>query len=375
MADRSTQKPLSLRSRVVHAGHTKAEQGKPFVQSPVFASTFHLSGEVSHNTYQYGRFHNPGWDALEQGLGELEQGKAIIFPSGMAASAAIMTALLQAGDTLLLADDGYQPTIIYAQKYLQKFGVKVKTMPTLAIAEQDFSDIKLVFIETPSNPLLDVIDIQQLADKIHAANGILAVDNTTLTPLGQQPLLLGADISMCSDTKALNGHSDVVFGHVATSRTDLYDAMLLWRKLAGNIPGPMETWLVHRGLASLDMRLERMTTNAQGIAEYLQQHDKVKSIRYPGLTTDPSYPIACRQMNHFGFIISFDLGQQSSADQFLQQAQMIIEATSFGGMHTMAERRQRWGVDNVCDGLVRLSVGCEKLEDLLDDIEQALVSL
>ena len=342
------------------------------MQSPVFASAFHHSGDVDNQHYQYGRFHNPGWDALEQGLSELEQGRAIIFPSGMAASAAIMTALLESGDTLLLADDGYQPTIAYAKTFLQKFGVKVKTVPTLAIAEQDFAGIKLVFIETPSNPLLDVIDIQQLADKVHAANGILAVDNTTLTPLGQQPLLLGADISMCSDTKALNGHSDVVFGHVATNRTDLFDAMALWRKLAGNIPGPMETWLVHRGLASLDMRLARMTTNAQAIAEYLQQHDKVKAIRYPGLTTDPSFEIASRQMHNFGFIISFDLGEQTQAEHFLRQTKMIVEATSFGGMHTMAERRGRWSVDEVSSGLVRLSVGCEKLDDILQDIEQAL---
>ncbi|NQZ05665.1 MAG: cystathionine gamma-lyase [Algicola sp.] len=372
MSDHSNQKPASLRSAVVHAGHSKAEQGQPFVQSPVFASAFHHSGVVDNQHYQYGRFHNPGWDALEQGLSELEQGRAIIFPSGMAASAAIMTALLESGDTLLLADDGYQPTIAYAKTFLQKFGVIVKTVPTLAIAEQDFAGIKLVFIETPSNPLLDVIDIQQLADKVHAANGILAVDNTTLTPLGQQPLLLGADISMCSDTKALNGHSDVVFGHVATNRTDLFDAMALWRKLAGNIPGPMETWLVHRGLASLDMRLQRMTTNAQAIAEYLQQHNKVISLRYPGLTTDPSFEIASRQMHNFGFIISFDLGGQTQANNFLQQAKMIVEATSFGGMHTMAERRGRWGVDDVSSGLVRLSVGCEKLDDILQDIEQAL---
>lgn len=366
------QKPLSLASRVVHAGHNKAQQGQPFVQSPVFASTFHMSGDVDSQNYQYGRFHNPSWEALEQGLGELEQGRAIIFPSGMAASAAVMTALLESGDTLLLASDGYHPTVAYAKSYLQKFGVNVKTAPTMAIAEQDLTDIKLVFIETPSNPLLDVIDIQQLADKVHAAGGILAVDNTTLTPMGQQPLLLGADISMCSDTKALNGHSDVVFGHVATNQTDLFDAMVMWRKLAGNIPGPMETWLVHRGLASLDMRLQRMTTNAQAIAEYLQQHPKVKTLRYPGLTTDPSYEIASRQMHLFGFIISFDLGEQNQAEQFLQQMNMIAEATSFGGMHTIAERRKRWGVDNVSCGLIRLSVGCEQLDDILQDIEQAL---
>ncbi len=369
---KTSSKVASLGTKVVHAGINKAQQGNPFMQGPTFASTFHLSGEVTSDHHQYARFHNPTWDALEQGLGELEQGKAIIFPSGMAASAAVMTALVEAGDTILLQSDGYYATRAYAETFLQKFGVTIFAVPTLEIPNQDFSKIKLAFIETPSNPLLDVIDIQALAAKTHAAGSLLAIDNTTLTPLGQQPLLLGADISMCSDTKALNGHSDVVFGHVATQRDDLFDSMQLWRKLSGNIPGPMETWLVHRGLASLDMRLERMVNNAQLVAEYLEKHPKVKMIRYPGLKSDPSYEIACQQMYHFGFIVSFDLAEKEKADRFLQNAQMIFEATSFGGMHTMAERRARWGTDDVSAGLIRLSVGCERVDDLLLDIEKAL---
>lgn len=368
-------KPLSVATKTVHAGHNKPKQGAAFSQSPVFASTFHLSGDVDLSCHQYGRFSNPSWDALEQALSDLEHGNCLIFPSGMAAIAAVLTAFVEAGDTILLASDGYQPTITYAKTYLQKFGVTVKTAKTLAFENLDFTDIKLVFIETPSNPMLDVLDIQQLADKVHQANGILAVDNTTLTPLGQQPLLLGADISVCSDTKALNGHSDVVFGHIATNNNDLFEAIALWRKLAGNIPGPMETFLVHRGLASLDMRLQRMTNNAQAIADYLHSHNKVKTIRYPGLPSDPSHQLAKQQMQHFGFIISFDLGSQQQAELFLQNTQLIIEATSFGGMHTMAERRKRWGVDDVPDGLVRLSVGCEQLQDILADIEQALVNV
>ena len=356
----------------IHVGQTEPEQGKPLVQSPVFASTFHHSGDVDEQHYQYGRFHNPGWDALEKAIGQLEQGRAIVFPSGMAACAAVMTALVEAGDNILLASDGYQPTVAYAKTYLEKFGVNVKTAATPNIIEQDFSGIKLVFIETPSNPLLDVIDIRQLADKVHGAGGLLAIDNTTMTPLGQQPLKLGADVSVCSDTKALNGHSDVVFGHVATQDDALFDAMILWRKLAGNIPGPMETFLVHRGLASLDMRLQRMTANALAISEFLHKHPKVKGIRYPGLSSDPSHAVAKRQMRHFGFIISFDLGDKVLADSFLQQTKLIVEATSFGSMHTTAERRARWGVDKVSEGLIRLSVGCEPLNEILTDIEGAL---
>lgn len=362
----------SFATQVVHAGHTPKQQGGAIAQSPVFASTFHLAGDVCPNSYQYGRFNNPSWQALEKTLGELELGSALIFPSGMAAIACVLTALVESGDTILLANDGYQPTIAYAETYLKKFGVNIKTAKTVELLSQDFSGIKLVFIENPSNPMLDVVDIKVLAERVHAGNGLLAVDNTTLTPLGQQPLLLGADISVCSDTKALNGHSDVVFGHVATTDSELFESMALWRKLAGNIPGPMETFLVQRGLASLDMRLARMTENAMVIAEFLNAHEKVKAIRYPGLPSDPSHQLAKTQMYHFGFIISFDLGEQQKAETFLANTKLIIEATSFGGMHTFAERRKRWGVDDVSPGVIRLSVGCEQVEDIIQDIAQAL---
>jgi cystathionine gamma-lyase len=360
-------------TKVVHAGQCKSHNGKPFMPGPVFASTFHLSGDTEGDTHQYARYAHPTWDILEKSIGELEMGKVLIFPSGMAAAAAVMTSLLKKGDTLLLASDGYQTTRSYAENFLCKFGVNVKTLPTIQIPDADFSSVKLVFIETPSNPMLDVVDIKKLAKKIHSHGGLLAIDNTTLTPLGQKPLLLGADISMCSDTKAMNGHSDVVFGHVATTNPDLYESMLLWRKVSGSIPGPMETWLMQRGLSSLDMRLERMVNNAKLIADYLSAHDKVLSIRYPGLIDDPSHAIACEQMQHFGFVISFDLGSKTKAELFLKNTQLIYEATSFGGMHTMAERRARWGSDDdLPEGLVRLSVGCENPQDIISDIDQAL---
>jgi len=361
-------------TQIVHAGVKPPQQGNAFNQGPVFASAFHLAGEVDTEHHQYARFHNPTWDAIEQGITELEGGKAIVFPSGMAAISAVLTSFVKSGDRILLQSDGYYATRAYAENFLVKFGVEIITLPTLEIPSYDFSRVRLVFVETPSNPLLDVLDIRELAEKVHAAGGLLAIDNTTMTPLGQQPLGLGADISMCSDTKAMNGHSDVLFGHVATANEKLYEAMQLWRKLSGNIPGPMETWLVHRGMASLDMRLERMVNNAQQVADYLANHASVKSLRYPGLADDPSYQIARQQMNHFGFIISFDLGDKEAADKFFKQSKLIIEATSFGGLHTMAERRARWGTDNVSPGLVRLSVGCEKADDILRDLQLALSS-
>ena len=206
---------------------------------------------------------------------------------------------------------------------------------------------------------------------MRAAGGLLAIDNTTATVLGQRPLALGADLSMSADTKALNGHSDVVFGHVSSNNPALIERVRLWRKLAGNIPGPMETWLVHRGLATLDVRLERMVKNAQQIAELLVNHPAVNWVRYPGLASDPSHHIAAEQMDHFGFIVSFDLGSTQRAEQFLTSS-LVFEATSFGGVHTMAERRARWGTDDVPDGFVRLSVGCEHIDDLIESISQAL---
>lgn len=360
-------------TRVIHAGLPKAEQGRPFNNGPVFASTFHLSGASDSADFQYARFSNPTWQALETGLSELEGGETVIFPSGMAAAAAIMSSLVKSGDTIVLPADGYFATRAYALEFLKPNDVNIELVDTTALLDHDFSRTKLVLIESPSNPLLDVVDIRALAAKVHNHGGLLAIDNTTATVVGQRPLELGADISMSADTKALNGHSDVVFGHVSASSPDIIERVRLWRKLAGNIPGPMETWLVHRGLATLDVRLERMVRNAQAVAEFLTACPAVKFVRYPGLVNDPSHETAKSQMNSFGFIISFDLGSAENADKFLQSTALIFEATSFGGVHTMAERRARWGTDDVPEGLVRLSVGCENIADLLNTIKQALL--
>ncbi len=365
----------SLNSLSINAGAPAAANGRAFRNGPEFASTFHLSGEVDPDSYQYGRFGQPTWSALEQGIAELEGGETIIFPSGMSAAAAILTSLVKPGQTILLPSDGYAPVRYYTEQYLVKFGVKLITIATKEIDTFDFDDIDLALLETPSNPMLDTFDIRLAADKIHRQGGILAIDNTTLTFLGQQALSLGADISMCADTKAVNGHSDVVFGHVSSNNTELCNTIRDWRKYSGNIPGPMETWLVHRSLSTLDVRLERMCNNAQIIAEALSEHPKVKSIRYPGLVNDPSYGIAKAQQLLFGFIISFELANKEAADKFLKACALVHEATSFGGVHSTAERRARWGTDKIPEGVVRFSVGCERADDLLADIENALAQI
>lgn len=362
----------SLASLSINAGAPSPKKGRAFRHGPEFASTFHLSGDVDANAYQYGRFDQPTWTSLEKGLAELEGGDTVIFPSGMSAASAILTSLVKPGDTILLPSDGYAPVRYYTEKYLVRFGINLKTIPTCEIDSFDFKGIAIALLETPSNPLLDTFDIQAAANKIHSHGGLLAIDNTTLTFLGQQPLSLGADFSMSADTKAVNGHSDVLFGHVSSTDKDLSDKIREWRKLSGNIPGPMETWLVHRSLSTLDVRLERMCNNAMQLAHQLSEHPKVLSIRFPGLTSDPSYAMAKQQQQCFGFIISFELKNKVIADQFLEACKLVYVATSFGGVHSTAERRARWGTDDIAEGIIRFSVGCERIDDLINDVISAL---
>jgi cystathionine gamma-lyase len=231
---------------------------------------------------------------------------------------------------------------------------------------------RLLWLETPCNPALDVCDIALMAEAAHAAGALVLVDNTTCSCLGQQPLTLGADFSLSSDTKATTGHSDLILGHVSVREAIWGDKLRAWRTQMGSVAGPMEVWLAHRSLATLDVRLERQSRNALAIAEFLASRPDVRGVRYPGLPSDPAYPVASRQMKFFGPIVGFELGNRELAEQFLKSSQLIIEATSFGGVHTTAERRARWGGDKVSEGFIRLSVGCEDAQDLTEDLGQAL---
>ena len=373
--DHLTKQGPSNATLSINAGAPKPKQGNAFRHGPEFASAFHLSGDVDPHAYQYGRFGQPTWTSLEEGLATLEGGDTVIFPSGMSAASAILTSLISPGETILLPSDGYSPVRYYTEQYLVRFGVKLKTIATNKIDDFDFEGIDIAFLETPSNPMLDTFDIKRAASKVHALGGLLAIDNTTLTFLGQQPLALGADISMSADTKAVNGHSDVLFGHVSCTDIDLSNKIRDWRKYSGNIAGPMETWLVHRSLATLDVRLQRMCETAILLAHELVKHKKVLSVRYPGLPNDPSFDVATRQQALYGFIISFELENKIIADRFLAACNLVYVATSFGGVHSTAERRARWGADNVAQGVIRFSVGCERADDLVYDVMSALDSI
>ena len=351
------------------AGHLGDSVGPAIVPS----SVFFLPGDPA-GPYQYARWSNPTWSALEEALSILEDAEAVIFPSGMAAEAAVLCTLPKPGDRILLPSDAYYTTRTLADTYLKPAGVSIVTCASTDYDRQDFTGFRLVWIETPSNPGLDICDIRKAAAKGRQAAATVIVDNTTATPLGQRPLELGADVVVSSDTKTINGHSDVVFGHVASRDARLIAAMRDWRKLSGAIPGPFESWLVHRGLETLEVRFDRMCSNAEALAARLAEHGKVQQVKYPGLASHPAHAVAKSQMLRFAMILGVTLSDKSSAEKFINGCKFIRPTTSFGGVHTSAERRARWG-DKVPEGFVRLSVGCEPLEELWKEMKVALDGL
>ncbi|WP_436790604.1 cystathionine gamma-lyase [Yinghuangia sp. YIM S10712] len=359
-------------TRAVHAGRAEVSPGGPFTAGPVFASTYHLSGEPS-GPFQYGRFANPTWVALERALGELEDAAEVVtFASGMAAISAVLLGLTAPGDTVVLPSDGYPATRTLGD-HLAARGATVRRAPTAADAQADvLAGANLLWLETPSNPGLDVCDIARLSELAHAEGALVAVDNTLATPLGQRPLALGADLSVASGTKALTGHSDILLGYVACADPAVADRVRAWRTLTGGVPGPMEAWLAHRSLATLHLRLARQAENAVAVARLLQSRAEVTGVRHPALPEDPAYPVAARQMRRHGCVVGFTLPDAATADRFLRALRLVAEATSFGGTHSIAERRGRWPGDAVAPGFIRFSVGCEDPEDLLADVVQAL---
>jgi cystathionine gamma-lyase len=233
----------------------------------------------------------------------------------------------------------------------------------------------MVFLETPSNPLLDVCDIAAVARAAHAAGALVAVDNTTATPLGQRPLDLGADLTVGSDTKALTGHSDLLLGHVSTRDDALYAAIQRWRNNTGNTPGPFEAWLGHRSMSTLDLRLARQAQNAAAVAEVLAASSAVTGVRWPWREGDPSFALASRQMLRPNGVVSAELADEAAVTTLLGAARLWNAATSFGGVHSTVDRRAQWGGDAVPPGFVRLSCGIEDTADLVVDLSVALAAL
>ncbi|HEX6754323.1 MAG TPA: cystathionine gamma-lyase [Mycobacteriales bacterium] len=361
-------------TRAVHAGVPRARRGEPLLPGPVLASAYHLAGP-GEGEDTYGRSGNPTWRAYEAALGELEGGEAVLFASGLAAVSAVLLSVLRSGDTVVVPSDGYFLTRRFVAERMSGWGVESREVATARpLSESDVRGARLVLLESPSNPWLDVCDLRAAAEVAHAAGALVAVDNTTCTALGQSPLELGADLSVCSDTKATTGHGDLVLGHVAAREEGLLGGLREWRTRAGAVAGPFEAWLAHRSLATLDLRLGRQSANALALAEALGSHPAVRGLRYPGLPDDPAYPVAVRQMRRFGGLVSFELADADAVAAFTDRSALVTEATSFGGLHTSADRRARWG-DDVPAGFVRLSAGCEDAADLVADLVGALDTL
>lgn len=364
-------------TRAVRAGVPAERLSAPPLPGPVFAAHYHLPGDLDGAPYTYGRDGNPTWTALERAVAELEapgddRAEAVTFASGMGAISAVLFSQLRPGDAVVLPSDGYNLLNVLRER-LRGFGIEVRTAPTAGEAQLALLDgAKLLWIESPSNPGLDVCDIRRLADAAHERGALVAVDNTLATPLGQRPLDLGADLAVASGTKAFSGHGDVLLGYVACRDAELAASVRAWRKIVGAIPGPMEAWLAHRSLATLDVRTQRQAGNALAVAEALLARPEVTGVRHPGLPGDPAHDLAVRQMRRFGCVVSFTLPGKEFADRFLAALRLVGDATSFGGVRSTAERRGRWGGDDVPEGFVRLSVGVEDAADLVADVRRAL---
>ncbi|MGY6023840.1 cystathionine gamma-lyase [Streptomyces spinosirectus] len=378
MSDSATGRPAGDGdgTRSVRAGLPEAVKNEPTLPGPVFAAHFHLPGEVG-GPYTYGRDENPTWTLLERAIGELEAPgrdgvQTLAFASGMAAISSVLFSQLRAGDAVVLPSDGYQ-ALPLVRPQLEAYGIEVRTAPTGQDAQLDVLDgAKLLWLETPSNPGLDVCDVRRLAEAAHARGALVAVDNTLATPLGQRPLELGADFAVASGTKQLTGHGDVLLGYVVGRDAEAMAAVRRWRKIVGAIPGPMEAWLAHRSIATLQLRVDRQCTTALTLAEALRARPEVTGLRYPGLPDDPSYKIASQQMRRYGCVVSFTLPTRARAERFLDALRLVDDATSFGGVRSTAERRGRWGGDAVPEGFIRFSVGAEDPEDLVADVFRAL---
>jgi cystathionine gamma-lyase len=344
-------------TRAVHAGLPAPEQGAPFLPGPVFQAPTHWSGDAAPGGY--GRTANATWERYEAALGELEGGEAVVLSSGMAAVSAVLLPLLGPGDVLVVPHDAYPGVRTIAVDHLRPRGVEVRLV---ASSDEAFLDATpgatLVWVESPSNPGLAVPDVERLASAARDAGALLAVDGTLATPLRRRALDLGADFAMANASKYLTGHSDLVLGYVAVRDAGRAAAIRSWRGLTGAIPGPFEVWLAHRSLATLAVRLERQEANAAALVQVLRGHAAVTDVRWPG----------------FGSVLTFTLPDAHAAERFLAAAPLVTEATSFGGTHTSAERRARWGTDAVPEGLLRLNAGIEDAADLVADLRAALDS-
>lgn len=358
-------------TRAIQAVDSPAVAGRPVAPLPVPAATFHLSPDEGAEDHIYGRYSNPSWGQLEAALGQLEGATtALVFGSGMAALTAALRALTVPGSVLVVPADGYYQTRRYATERLAPLGITVREVVAGELCDAA-EQADVVLAESPTNPGLDVVDLRRLAGICHRRGCRLIVDNTTATPFGQQPLSLGADLVVASATKSLAGHSDLLAGYAAGSHPDLMAAVEAERVLSGAILGSFETWLLLRSLSTFGLRYERQCQNAMALAAALRGDPRVRSVRYPGLPDDPAHPVAAAQMRRFGGLVAVELADADAVHDLVRRSELLVAATSFGGIHTSVDRRARWG-DDVPGGFARISAGIEDTDDLVADVMRAL---
>jgi cystathionine gamma-lyase/cystathionine beta-lyase/cystathionine gamma-lyase/homocysteine desulfhydrase len=369
----------------IHAGQ-EPDPSTGAIITPIFQTSTYVQEELGkHKGYEYARTQNPTRATLERNIAAIEGGKgAYAFASGMAAIGAVAT-MLQAGDHVVVTDNTYGGTFRLFDKVLTKFGLSfsyVDTSKPELIEAAMRPETKLLFVETPTNPVMRLTDIARAAEIAHARHARLLVDNTFASPCLQRPIELGADLVMHSTTKYLNGHSDSVGGIVVAARQDDLDWLKFIQNAEGAILSPMDSWLVLRGTKTLALRMAQHNINGMALAEYLAGHPAVKQVLYPGLPTHPQHDLARRQMRGFGGMLSFDVGTLDKARRVCNRVQLLALAESLGGVETLlchpatmthasvpADRRAAIGIT---DSLLRISTGVEDPADLIDDLRQAL---
>lgn len=376
---------MRAKTKLIHAGIV-GDETTGAVSTPIYqVSTYKQETVGKFKGYEYSRTGNPTRHALEVLISELEGGVAgFAFASGMAATSSVMM-LFGKGDHVILTDDVYGGTFRVISKVLNRFGIEATFVDTGDISNVEAAikeNTKAIFLETPTNPLLKVTDIEGIA-KLGKEKGLLTiVDNTFMTPYFQQPIALGADIVVHSATKYLGGHSDVVAGLVVVNSDQLATDLHFVQNSVGAVLGPQDSWLLMRGIKTLGIRMEEHNVNAQRIAEFLNNHEAVSNVFYPGIATHPGHELMKKQTTGFGGMISFDVGSAEKADELLAKLRFFTLAESLGAVESLisvparmthasipSERRAELGIT---DGLVRISVGIEDIEDLLDDLTQAL---
>lgn len=373
-------------SRAIHAGQEPDPATGAVIPPVHFSTTFVQDGIGSlREGYEYGRSGNPTRTALEQQLGALEGGRALSFASGLAAEDALLRAVLRPGDEVLLGGDAYGGTYRLIARLLGPWGVRLRTadltQPETLDAALREGTPRVVWVETPSNPLLQITDIARVAEAAHAVGALVVVDNTFATPALQLPLALGADVVVHSATKYLGGHSDVVGGALVTTDEEVYEQAKFLQFAAGAVSGPLDAWLTTRGIKTLGIRMQRHSASAQTIAETLAADSRVHRVLYPGLADHPGHDIAARQMSGFGGIVSIEFGTGVQARRFAESTRLFTLAESLGGVESLVNHPEQMTHASVrgtplavSDTIVRLSVGIESVEDLLDDLDRAVAA-